>query len=69
MICKYQDVFFIKQLGTEARRNALERETPKQKLGTYWGCKFETYVFAERGKVSLSTLNMIVNSNEIFLGP
>ena len=51
MIGKYQGVYFIKELGTDARQTAIHRETAGQKRASFWGSKFETYIFAENGKV------------------
>ena len=51
-ITKFNDVFFLMELDTDARISERANETEKTKMFTYWGHKFETYIFAREGEVS-----------------
>uniref|UniRef100_A0A914YQ51 Decapping nuclease n=1 Tax=Panagrolaimus superbus TaxID=310955 RepID=A0A914YQ51_9BILA len=68
MIVKFQGVFFIQELETDARQEEKIKETAYEKLATYWGLKFERYILAENGKMpdSRSPVSTIVQTNAIF---
>lgn len=51
VIFKFEDVFFIMQLDTDAVLEERAHETKRSKQLTYWGQKFETYIFAAKGEV------------------
>ncbi|KAE9551231.1 hypothetical protein FO519_005564 [Halicephalobus sp. NKZ332] len=49
-IDKFEDVLFFHDMETDTQIANMEKQTEWEKKCTYWGHKFETYIFAERGK-------------------
>uniref|UniRef100_A0A914QN88 Decapping nuclease n=1 Tax=Panagrolaimus davidi TaxID=227884 RepID=A0A914QN88_9BILA len=50
VITKFHGVFFIMQLDTDAILEERANESKRSKLLTYWGQKFETFIFAAKGE-------------------
>uniref|UniRef100_A0AC35FBK2 Decapping nuclease n=1 Tax=Panagrolaimus sp. PS1159 TaxID=55785 RepID=A0AC35FBK2_9BILA len=51
VIKKFHGVFFIMQLDTDAILKERENESKRLKFLTYWGQKFETFIFAAKGEI------------------
>lgn len=54
--CRFKDVIFLCELATEVKARKQVNETEVQKLQTYWGHKFETYMTKETIDVSFFLL-------------
>uniref|UniRef100_A0AC35EX77 Decapping nuclease n=1 Tax=Panagrolaimus sp. PS1159 TaxID=55785 RepID=A0AC35EX77_9BILA len=54
-VTKFNDIFFFMELDTDTWILERTKETPKTKMFTYWGHKFETYIFAKEGAEPTTT--------------
>uniref|UniRef100_A0AC34Q1C3 Decapping nuclease n=1 Tax=Panagrolaimus sp. JU765 TaxID=591449 RepID=A0AC34Q1C3_9BILA len=50
LVDKFEDVLFLKELETETKATQMANQSDWEKTCTYWGFKFETFIFAEKGQ-------------------
>lgn len=48
---KFEGVLFFKEIDTDDQNEKIGSQTAEDKKYAYWGHKFETLIFAEKGKV------------------
>ena len=48
---KFENTLFFNDIDTDTKIANMEKQTEWEKKCTYWGHKFESYIFAEKGKV------------------
>ena len=50
-IDKFENTLFLNDIDTDAKITSMEKQSEWEKKCAYWGHKFETFIFAEKGKV------------------